>query len=303
MQVLTSADGNVAELAFAPDGRALVAAVAHQVPFLWDIPATTAPKALAEYRVANGPDPYNVTFSPDSKIVGWLRDLSRWEYDRDTGDERQVQLTDPVRAVISQTLTGPDSWLVVSTTTPSGGNMYRCLTPDGAGNWEERWVKQHEELLSGSLTGTKVDRVFAWQFHRAGKPSLVMLSALSGRILAQAPLPFQSASGLTARVDGSEVVAFRTISLVAWRPGVKPQKVRTDTRTRFHAVRYHPSGKYLFVACEDTLIRVFDTSSWRVVKEYAWNIGKLSAVAVSSDGTLAAAGGEHGQVVVWDLDL
>jgi WD40 repeat protein len=88
-----------------------------------------------------------------------------------------------------------------------------------------------------------------------------------------------------------------------WRPGEKPRKVRTGTRAHFRAVAYHPSGKYLLAANNDATVRVFDTDSWTVVKHYVWDIGHLTAVVVSPDGTLAAAGGRHGRVVVWDFDL
>jgi WD40 repeat protein len=305
MQVLTSADGIVTELAFAPNGQALAATVSGQVPFLWDIPATTAPKALAEYRAFGKSTTDTLTFSPDSSVVGWVVNHQRWEYERDTGEEREVQLVEGDEMVNSQALSGPDGHLIIRTVDPQVGFRIRCFIPDGGGSWEERWVVGPDEITRGVLIASGGERFCNWEEFLAKDrpPKLVLRSSMTGMVRESTKVPTGIVYGLTAKSDGSEVVAFKDSALVVWQPGTKPQLLRTGTRTHFRAVRYHPTGKYLFAANNDASIRVFDTSSWSIVKEYTWNIGKLSSVAVSPDGTLAAAGGEHGQVVVWDLDL
>ncbi|MEO2090734.1 MAG: WD40 repeat domain-containing protein [Gemmataceae bacterium] len=64
----------------------------------------------------------------------------------------------------------------------------------------------------------------------------------------------------------------------------------------------HPNGHTLFVADGSKRVTQFDTDIGRPMNSFDWGIGKVSCVDVSRDGTLAAAGGEKGQVVVWDAE-
>jgi WD40 repeat protein len=50
-------------------------------------------------------------------------------------------------------------------------------------------------------------------------------------------------------------------------------------------------------------VKLYDTTSWKVAQAFNWDIGRLRSVAFSPDGMLAAAGGEKGKIVVWDVDL
>ena len=70
-----------------------------------------------------------------------------------------------------------------------------------------------------------------------------------------------------------------------------------------HGATLTPDGRHLLQVSADRTVRVLDAGTGRLVKDYAWNAGKLAAVAVSPDGLLAACGGSGGKVVVWDLDL
>ena len=305
MQLLTSAEGNVTELEFAPDGRALACAVLNQTPFLWDIPTTAAPKCLSEYRTYL---PNSLTFSPDSKVVSWVAGQKRMEFDRETGDEREIQLLDGNERLNAQVLTGPDDRLVAWTVEHGRGFRLRGFTPDGTGGWEPAWkLGANWDLGVRGLSGTATDRFFAWEAPRdrsesSRTPRLVARSALTGEVLDEAFPPVEPVR-LAARADASEAAGFSYASLVVWRPGEKPRKVKSGTRAHLRAIAYHPSGKYLLTASNDYTVRVFDTATWTVAQQYRWDIGYPNSLAVSPDGTLAAVGGMKGRVVVWDLDL
>jgi len=85
--------------------------------------------------------------------------------------------------------------------------------------------------------------------------------------------------------------------------GADPVLVRNDSRRQFTGLAFHPSGRYLAATSNDATVKLYDTSSWQMAHAFDWGVGRLRSVAFSPDGTLAAAGGDNGKVVVWDFDL
>jgi WD40 repeat protein len=74
-----------------------------------------------------------------------------------------------------------------------------------------------------------------------------------------------------------------------------------DGRRFYRAVAFTPDGKRLLAAhCQ--LVRVYETAGGRQVAAYDWGVGPLYCLAVSSDGSRAAAAGASGNIVLWDLD-
>ena len=94
------------------------------------------------------------------------------------------------------------------------------------------------------------------------------------------------------------------MTLLVWPlpAGGDPRRVRNDNRKHFTALAYHPSGRLLFATSNDATVHAFDAHTLDRVNRFTWHLGELRAVAVSPDGTLAAAGSATGDVVVWDLD-
>jgi WD40 repeat protein len=64
----------------------------------------------------------------------------------------------------------------------------------------------------------------------------------------------------------------------------------------------HPSPRIIASASADGTVRFWNAGSGAEEKVYDWNIGPITALAFSPDGLTCAAGGENGQVVIWDVD-
>lgn len=79
--------------------------------------------------------------------------------------------------------------------------------------------------------------------------------------------------------------------------------VINDSRKEFTGLAFHPSGRFLAATSNDKTVKLYETSTWQLAHAFDWQIGRLRSVAFSPDGTLAAAGGDKGKIVVWDFDL
>lgn len=303
MQLLTACSRDVVELAFSPASDALVAACRLTYPLLWTLPARN-PLTLPV------PSPYvhctALTFSADGNVVGWVSYNKRNEYDRTVGTSRVVELTPPNESVIAQVVCGPDRRLVARTARYGSGDRMCAFATDGRGGWNDLWGLAPDPALHGEpLAGSpRSDRFFTWEAPRAPRRGrLVARSALTGDEIAGTPIALDYVLGLAMHPEGDAAIVFKDASLYYWAAGERVEKIRTGVRKHYAALAYHPDGRHLLAGNNDATARLIDTHTWQVVRQYAWEIGKLTAVAVSPDGALAAVGSETGQVVVWDLDV
>lgn len=84
----------------------------------------------------------------------------------------------------------------------------------------------------------------------------------------------------------------------------KPKKIANPAKRKYFAgFAIHPSGKWLAAAGLDGAVTLWNTDTWKVAQSWAWDAGQARSICFSADGTLAAAGTNTGQIVVWDLDL
>jgi len=79
--------------------------------------------------------------------------------------------------------------------------------------------------------------------------------------------------------------------------------VKKQGEKLYTSLALHPSGKWLAVGQADGVVRIFDTATWKEMVAYEWPVKPIEGVAFAPDGLKAAAGGEDGKFVVWDLDL
>ena len=78
-------------------------------------------------------------------------------------------------------------------------------------------------------------------------------------------------------------------------------RVNPTEEAVFQSVALHPSESYLLATC-GSRVRVFDFPTLLERESHDWGVGSLHGLAVSRCGMVAAAGGDNGEVVVWDLD-
>lgn len=305
VRVLKAAEGEVLDVAFSPDGRAVAAAVRYHGVFLWNLEAAVpAPVRLA---AEEGDFQGGLHFSASGRAVSWLADCARRVYDRDTRE------TTAHSFVVTRLTTGlvqnSDGTRAVS----QHGFPDFCLTGWRAadGEWVPTWNVSTAELAVERPTFSPDGRLLALLVRSAvGKPlasnplRVEVRDAGTAALLGTGEYPYNYAEPLRFSPDGRQLVGLNDMTLLVWRvPELGgPRLVRNDTRKQFTALAYHPGGRHLYATSNDETVHVFDALTWGRTGRFTWQLGRLKSVAASPDGTLAAAGGDKGDVVIWDVD-
>jgi WD40 repeat protein len=105
---------------------------------------------------------------------------------------------------------------------------------------------------------------------------------------------------------GRFLVGENVLRLIVWDADTGEQlaELEANTTSLFRSPCFHPSGRFLAAGGANLEGGVFcwDTETWQEIIGYHWPVGPVMRLTFHSDGTLAAAGGERGQVTVWDVD-
>jgi len=87
------------------------------------------------------------------------------------------------------------------------------------------------------------------------------------------------------------------------RPGTKePVRTWTGSPGELSSLGFSPDGRLLLTGTDRGVCALHDTTADQVRATFDWGIGPIHSVTFSPDGLTCAAGGEGGQVVVWDVD-
>jgi len=282
----------VTQLQFRPDGSGITAALRRAKHLVtWDIASGTREKIVPTTT------PNRVTcfaYSPDGAvlIIGDDNGVARVYQlpDLQGGPELVVGRDERVRAVAFSPLANERTqWVLAAGTQLQLRNLktgeinagfdeadYRydaVFTPEGTTVLEGHGLY----LVAWSIRSEEVFRV------RCESDVTRVVFSPDGQRLALA-----IGTGISLRVGDDPT-----------RPG---PTIDTLSRSGAMDLTFTPDGRFLLVADATNAVKLFDPTTGTVAHEYDWGIGKVSAVAVSPDGTMAAAGGEKGQVVLWDLD-
>jgi WD40 repeat protein len=142
--------------------------------------------------------------------------------------------------------------------------------------------------------GTMERSVLRWEF-ATGQPLPPLLCKGRGRVRV-ARLAFSPDGRTLAAAAGPVVTLFDTDT----------DTIRAALTGHSQTVRdlaFHPGGRMLATVCGDDSIRLWEVATGKERDRFEGRIGDLSAVAFAPDGCTGAAGGEHGRILQWDVDL
>src|SRR5262249_54024396 len=142
--------------------------------------------------------------------------------------------------------------------------------------------------------GTDHGGVYLWDLASAQPPTRLPLPTAAQR------LAFAPDGRLLAATEGSRVRV--------WDPAsgkiVGTLRGHGKRVTALAFARGGGAGRapLLLTGSEDETVRLWDVLGGRERTAFGWPVGKVRAVAFAPDGMTAAAAGDKGDVVIWDVD-
>ncbi len=318
MRVFTGPKLDLDVLVFSPDGRHLAASArkAEQSTVVWAVAGSGRPRRVGL------PTALRLSFDAIGERLlikpGWLWcDLGTRETHTDDG------------------LTALDAFAVVSgarvvstlKSSPSDGVLRLGIARPAADGWEQVWahtvhydpapadvpLNLHAQYRHGQFgVFFNPDATRLYRLHRVGPfvsnmvaTEVQAFDTATGETVAEwrGDLPDEGYPSFAGPSGAVVVINKRSLHVIdTTTPNSSPSKHSSSSPKHFTAAAFSPNGKLLATTSNDTTVTLWDTATWQPIRQYAWEIGRLRAVAFAPDGLTCAAGSDTGKVVLFDVD-
>jgi WD40 repeat protein len=299
MILLQGAGERVDVLQFSPDGRSLVAPCRAGVQ-VWNGLAAGSPTTVIAH-----PGVWSVCFTADGRKLLLVGSPARVALlDVPSGQFAEVPLGWPGQGGYYNL--SPDGRFLLAAQVrhgeePPGLLFCRPLEDLASSVWSAEATRRNCSLPL-FLPDAEQFAVVEWGPDRL----FVVRDTQTGAVLSEVPAAGDQFHGPVQTADRRLLAFRRGIWAAVFRAddlGAAPVVFRNDNRKEFTGLAFHPSGRFLAATSNDATVKLYDTATWKVAQSFNWDIGRLRSVAFSQDGMLAAAGGDRGKIVVWDVDL
>lgn len=280
----------VHRLAYSPDGQVLACAAGDLL--LWHLGAGKAARSNKEQVQTIG----DVAFSPDGQIIATASRLLGGAYTVLAGG---VQLWDAAGHVAA--LTGPaaptrrGAWMAMLPPERERTTAVEKYLAENGGRqgyhvWSVAFAPDGRTLALGTDRGG----VVLWDMTSGEPPRRLPVQA------AVKAMAFAADGRLLAAVDGSRVRVWEPA------PGRALHTLRGHEK-RVTSLAFAPGGgagraPLLLTASEDETVRYWDAAAGQERAAFRWPLGKVRAVAFAPDGMTAAASGDQGDIIIWDVE-
>jgi WD40 repeat protein len=297
-QVLTldSGGGNIASLAFSPDGRFLATAASFHTVKIWDVASGMYLRTLSADPATNW-----VAFSPDGRFMAaaggaWgsgVQEVALW----DVGSWNLLRTMAHAKSVGPVNFS-PDGRLAASAVTTTDNNE-AAVVWDVASGKEVRSIASHVGLAVFSPDG-KLMAV-------SDNDSIKLLDVSTGSTMRTLSARVSSGNepSFTFSPDGrmlayAAVLDGRGNSSVRLWDVASGKELRTlDVSAR--GVAFSPDNRLLASGDEDNTVKLWDVGSGKLLRTLAGHKDPVNCVVFSPDGRMLASGSVDGTTRLWTI--